>query len=759
MTGPKSLIFQFDDIQVREREFTVTRAGETLSVEPKAFRVLTFLLRNPQRLITKDELLAAVWDDCTVSENALARAIARLRQVLGDSSREPRYIATVHSIGYRFVCDMTATEDVGTLPNEILEEPLSDPSSTGSKAKQRPSIIKTITYIGMSGIVLGMLLVILLPLHRSRAHAPQQRLLTRLTFHDGLEIGTTLSPDGRFIAYSSDRSGKFEIWVQQASGSDPVQITRGSGHNWQPDWSPDGKYIAYRDESGDGGLYAVPALGGTGQRIKLSGFGYYPHWSPDSRRILFETAAVAGDNRLFIAPIDGGEPREVLRDFVVKHGGGVISANWHSDGKRISVWLWHPSMGPSIWSIPVDGGVAMQTEVPLQSAGEFGSLALDDFADDHWFSWSPKGDALYFEQTLAGAKNLWKLGVNPATLEGTDLERLTTGPGPDVGPVVSPDGQKVFYTAASRKVRAWVYPLDADAGRILGDGAPVVSAGMDSWQPSLTRDGSQLIVDAQRGGSEQLWRKMLPSGEEAPILADSFLRSYPVWSPDGSRLAYFRHERSRKEGRLMMWSSKNGEETALTDISENQLGLTDWSTDGRTLLICKTSEMTGRAEVWSFLADAAPHAQGSAVKLISDPAHDIFQAHFSPDGRWIVFEAIKYQATGDESAIYVISAKGGPWIRLTDGKQWDDKPRWSPSGKIVYFLSGRGGFLNVWLTHFDPIRGNASKTDIRLTNFNSPNLMVPTNISAVEISVTKNKLALTLAQLSGNVWAINNVDR
>ena len=66
---------------------------------------------------------------------------------------------------------------------------------------------------------------------------------TRVTFDSGLQIGATWSPDGRFIAYSSDRGGKFDIWVQQVSGGDPLRITKGPGHNWQPDWSPDGNSL------------------------------------------------------------------------------------------------------------------------------------------------------------------------------------------------------------------------------------------------------------------------------------------------------------------------------------------------------------------------------------------------------------------------------------------------------------------------------------------------------------------------------------
>jgi DNA-binding winged helix-turn-helix (wHTH) protein len=66
-------------VEVNEREFNLTKAGEVLAVEPKSFRVLLYLVRNPQKVITKDELLDAVWSDITVSENSVARAVAQLR--------------------------------------------------------------------------------------------------------------------------------------------------------------------------------------------------------------------------------------------------------------------------------------------------------------------------------------------------------------------------------------------------------------------------------------------------------------------------------------------------------------------------------------------------------------------------------------------------------------------------------------------------------------------------------------------------------
>src|ERR1700758_5742227 len=111
MTEHGPLGFRFDDVEVRQREFLLIKAGEALPVEPKAFRVLLFLLHNPGRLVTKDEILGAVWSDCAVSDNSLTRSIATLRRLLGDDTHEPRYIATVPTVGYRFLCDVTVMTD------------------------------------------------------------------------------------------------------------------------------------------------------------------------------------------------------------------------------------------------------------------------------------------------------------------------------------------------------------------------------------------------------------------------------------------------------------------------------------------------------------------------------------------------------------------------------------------------------------------------------------------------------------------------
>ena len=135
MLGTQEAVFHFADIEVREREFRLIKAGEVVPVEPKAFRVLLMLLRNPQKLITKEELLDAVWGDTAVSENSLTRSIALLRKMLGEEPHSNRYIETVATVGYRWVCKVEVSEDASGEP-ELTEEP-KHPSGTGNDMRRK----------------------------------------------------------------------------------------------------------------------------------------------------------------------------------------------------------------------------------------------------------------------------------------------------------------------------------------------------------------------------------------------------------------------------------------------------------------------------------------------------------------------------------------------------------------------------------------------------------------------------------------------
>jgi len=752
-----SQVIRFSTFEVDLQAHELRKAGLRLKLTGQPFQVLAILLEHSGRVVTRDELQKRLWPDTFVDvDHNLNAAINKIREALGDSSENPRFVETLPRLGYRFIGPITVNGAAAAMaPNA------EDRSSSGSEpvARKRAlhvlALLGTITLLGAGGFWIYK---------RSETPAPPpQRTLTRITFDEGLQSEPTWSPDGRYIAYSSDRDGKFDIWVQQVSGGNPVQITKRHGNNWQPDWSLDGKYIAYRSEDGEGGLYVAPALGGAGLERKVSSFGYFPRWSPDSSQILFLTGLSSGvGSSVYVVRLDGNPPQPVQADIPPEKW--AISAAWHPDGKRISIWLSAdmPSVMPVFLTAPADGGPAVRTTLSaeaLEAAADVaGSRYLAGGDPDFRFSWAPSGMAIYFERTFRGAKNIWRMKVNPQTLQATSIERLTTGTELTGDLSLSPDGRRIAFASESGRVQAWMFPFDAKRGRVTGNGKSVTSPGVEAWDTSLSPDGTRLAFQAIRAGRWELWEKSLTDGAETPIgMDDSYIRGGHQWSPDGKRLVYEREKLSGGSD-AVIWSKDQNEEPITPSI--HFFGVFDWSRDGKSLLVSTPDSERGQWEIWEMPA-TGPNANAKARKLVScDSKTNLWQSRYSPDGRWILFEAEERKSNLHQSTIYVTPAtEGGTWTRITEGKHWDDKPRWSPDGRTVYYLSDRKGFFNVWGIHFDPIKGKPEGGPFQVTNFDSPDLMIADLISDVGLSLTEDKLIVTVAQRSGSIWILDNINQ
>jgi len=552
----------------------IRKAGMRQKLAGQSFLVLQALLERPQEVVTRDELRARLWPDNTFVdyELGLKKAINRLRDVLGDSAENPRFIETLPRRGYRFIAPITVN-GTAAATEQAVENSAISPLIPAHRIK----LLSALALLGTVTVVASLWVY----KWRQVPPTPSQRTLTRITFDEGLQNEPTWSPDGRYIAYSSDHGGKFDIWMQQLSGGNPIQITKGPGHHWQPDWSPDGKYVAYRSEDGEGGLYIAPALGGQGLERKISSFGYFPRWSPESSQLLFLTGLSSVGSCVYVVRLDGGPPRPVRIDMPSESW--AISAAWHPDGKRISIWASMEAPSPSMpvfLTTSVDGGPSIRTEVNpevLKAAPDVAVSAFYGWDPDYKFSWAPSGTAIYFERTLRGARNIWRIKVDPQTLQPTSIERLTTGTDSNSDLSLSPDGRKVAFASEFRKVQAWMFPFDAKRGRVTGSGKAVTSPGMEAWQSNLSPDGGRLAVQAIRAGRWELWEKYLPDGPETPIgMDDSYVRVDPQWSPDGTRLGYERIKLS--EGEAVIWSKDRGEEPITAP--HYFMDIFDWSRDG-----------------------------------------------------------------------------------------------------------------------------------------------------------------------------------
>lgn len=120
---PAGECYRFDDVVVDAGAHVLSRGGQSLAVEPKVFAALLVLLRHAGQMVPRDDLLDAVWGHRHVTPGVLTRAIAQLRDVLGDDAHHPRYIETRHAVGYRFIGvlaeEAAVAAGIGTLPEAV----------------------------------------------------------------------------------------------------------------------------------------------------------------------------------------------------------------------------------------------------------------------------------------------------------------------------------------------------------------------------------------------------------------------------------------------------------------------------------------------------------------------------------------------------------------------------------------------------------------------------------------------------------------
>src|SRR5262245_6084530 len=768
MSDKTTRLYDFGPFRLNTAERRLLREGEVVQIPPKIFDLLLALLERRGRLVEKDELLRSVWPDTVVEEANLASNISLLRKVLGENGN--RFIETVPKRGYRFVAEVlefneriqavsAAHKTLEEIPEPIVQ--ISESSVPPSQPRKRINR-KTLFIACAILLISGVAFAIFLFRQSARPKQSAYRRLWQLTSDSGLECEPTWSPDGSLIAYSSDRKGDFDIWVQPVGEGKPVRVTTSPAHEWQPDYSPDGKYLAFRSERDGGGIFVIPALGGTER--KIADFGYRPRWAPDGSRILFVSAGFRRNvnvPRFYIVGLDEKPPREIFSDLRAEFTFAQVA--WHPDSRRISILGLHRKEGWGLWTAPLEGAPVKSPIGPEVRLESFGNNM--NFFN---FRWSPSGREIYFEGTEPGLRNVWKVEVDPQTLEFiAGPERLTTGPGLDSDISLSQDGRKLAFAIRSERTRLWSMPFDANRGRLKDSGRPITADDLDASLPELSRDGKKLVFlkikILRNEWKNELWEKSLDDGNDESLLAsDKYTRFAPRWSRDWSRLAYRRMlyvGGNTVEYALIARDAGGKEERLITTPGKSNVLAFDWSADGNWIFGGTDSRSPRRMEIVAFPVSAAPHAETQMRFITSSAEHNLAQARLSPDERWISFNASKVSEPGT-STIYVIPATGGEWTRITtEGKYFDGKARWSPDGKTIFFISNRGGFMNVWGAPFDPKTGKPVGEPFRVTAFENPGRMILPDTGLLDLTFSADRMILPMTESSGNIWILENVDR
>jgi len=206
------------------------------------------------------------------------------------------------------------------------------------------------------------------------------------------------------------------------------------------------------------------------------------------------------------------------------------------------------------------------------------------------FVWNASGTVLYGEGLSGGVRNLWRIGVDPQTLEWATVERLTTGPGVDSMAQLSRDGTRVVYTVLSQSTRIWTYPFDGAAGRVLGDGKPVTPDQSFAENLVLSRDGRLLLYRLREIGSSgyQLRLADLDDHSVETVVLDRGTDPWPgCWSRDGRAFVYnvWDYDQDGRPSSTVRLATRGVGNREIVPWSDKVVFfVTDWTPDGTRLL-------------------------------------------------------------------------------------------------------------------------------------------------------------------------------
>ena len=313
------------DLQAGE----LRKSGIKIRLQDQPFRVLALLLERSGEVVTREELRSEIWPDDTFVDfdHSLNTAINKIREALGDSASHPRFVETIPRRGYRFVFPIKglASRREGT---QALPSP-------GFGAHLRASWRARRALVSL-GLVVAVAFAIWGFFGPSDSDGTPVPNYTQLTRDSELTYQPALSPDGKLLAYSSDRAGEgnLDIYVQQVGSTEAVPLTDHPADDWFPSFSPDGTQVVFRSERDGGGVYLISALGG--DPTLLVPEGRSPRFSPDGESIAYwKRFAASSSTGVYVISTKGGPPAVLRTD--VSHASMPL---WSPSGTHLMLWGW-----------------------------------------------------------------------------------------------------------------------------------------------------------------------------------------------------------------------------------------------------------------------------------------------------------------------------------------------------------------------------------------------------------------------------------
>jgi tricorn protease len=460
-----------------------------------------------------------------------------------------------------------------------------------------------------------------------------------------------------------------DIWVAGPDGANPRRLTAHVATDVFPRLSPDGEWVAFSsDRMGNNDVFIVPVEGGEPKQLTfMTGDDTVLYWTPDGKSVLFATnrGARAWGSPLHTVSAAGGLPLPLPMDQAAL---GMMS----QDGKKVAF----NRISPRYWRKGYKGNASAELYVMDAAGGSIVQLTntkLEDFRtfrQDFMPMWGADG-MVYFLSERDGIFNLWK--ISPAG--GTPVQVTFHKKDGIQFPSVSPDGTEIIYEC---EFDLWKMKIPAGKPeRIALDLAfdpkgnqveyLAVDGRADGFSPAPK--GDYLAVDYH--GEVVLVPTEEGVGEMRQITSSPWRERFQAYSPNGKLLAYISDESLEEE--VWLQNLETGQRTKLTAHASTK-GSFVWSKDSKMIAFSAANKL--------FLVEVET---GTVRELAETPGGQSI-AEFSPDGKWLVLGLRDEDANADVHLFNIAERKA---YNVTPGPFRDSGGELTPDGKSLVFLSSR----------------------------------------------------------------------
>jgi len=426
----------------------------------------------------------------------------------------------------------------------------------------------------------------------------------------------SFSPDGKLLAVDASWAGPRRIWIVDAQGHNPQQITSDSSEavdHLEANWSPDGKNIVFQNVERT--KFSIKVVNVATRAVTVLTDGRFqdlnPVWSHSGKHIYFSSYRGGGLNIWRIQVSGSGVPIGAPQQVTMGSGQDLQLAMSPSGGQLAFAIL---RQNADLWRIPVSPQSGLATGNPEE--------VVASTREDSRGAWSPEGTQIAFNSDRNGEMNLYV-----HSLVDDSNRQMTKGPGGDFQPQWSLDGKRLaFFSSRAGNANIWL--VDIATGVL----TPLTSDRALDINPFFSPDGAYIAFQSDRSGRLEVWVMKSDGSEQRQLSKTGVSGHFLRWSHDGARVTF----RCPCAGKPQTYQVPLGGDDPVPLNSEIVGGAhMSFSPDYSFLM-----DVVGHKTIW-----VSPVASGKPAKVYEFPDGEsrIDYPVWSPDGKWVLFDRFRPQ--------------------------------------------------------------------------------------------------------------------